>query len=145
MTDGEKEVFKSYLKPKHNVLEWGTGDSTRFMRTLVDRVTSIEHDGAWAEKNPDLECRVVPVYGGYVECPVDWGMKFDIVLIDGRERVACGLAVLYNRLLAPGGTVFVHDWARAKYHSLLERYKIIELVPQPKGRPDKGLVALQPK
>lgn len=47
--------------------------------------------------------------------------SFDVILVDGRFRVACALEAL--RLLAPGGVVLMHDYSpRPHYHVVTKWY-----------------------
>lgn len=148
MSDGEKAVLKSYLKPHHTVLEWGTGESTLFIPPLVSSLVSIEHNGDWLDWHPEFgDVILSPLDGGeYVSCAAEFEEPFDIILVDGRMRVECAKFVHDHGLLAEGGILFVHDWARKKYHKILDFYEIVEVVaPIPANRGDKGLVALRRK
>ena len=53
------------------------------------------------------------------------GAPFDLVLVDGRFRVACALHGA--ALLAPGGHLLVHDfWPRAAYQGpLLRHFEVV--------------------
>lgn len=45
--------------------------------------------------------------------------QFDVILIDGRDRVRCTIASI--PLLKKGGVLLIHDfWNRPKYHSVLQ-------------------------
>ena len=50
----------------------------------------------------------------------------DVVLVDGRFRVAWALAAF--RHLAPGGKLLVHDFERPEYHVLLRFYDMVQKV-----------------
>ena len=140
-----------YLRPEHNVLEWGSGGSTAFYSQFVKSWNSIEHDEQWAKKveiyrkehlqNVVLHTVPVhswsnhPVYGvdgfskdfyKYINLPKAWHRKFDVILVDGRARVDCALSVLKNNLLAAGGVVIIHDWERLSYKPVLLKYNLIE-------------------
>jgi protein O-GlcNAc transferase len=55
--------------------------------------------------------------------------KIDIVLIDGRFRVACLLSVILNTPSAKGVFILFHDfWNREKYHTVLKHVIEIERV-----------------
>ena len=54
----EVEFIKSFLKPDHTMLEWGSGGSTLFFSKLVKEYHSIEHDKTWhgdIQKNIEKE------------------------------------------------------------------------------------------
>jgi hypothetical protein len=123
------------------ILEYGSGGSTVLAAQLGKRVVSVESDKAWADRlaahlQPYPNARVLHVNIGPTE---KWGMpsvpRFhglfhhyplavwdlpdlgepDVVLIDGRFRLACMAAVLL-RARRPT-TVLFHDYARRpEYH-----------------------------
>lgn len=59
----------------------------------------------------------------YVEYPgrVAESKGFDVVIIDGGFRRRCLLVA--SAVLAPGGSVLLHDAQRTHYHRSLENYK----------------------
>jgi len=62
------------------------------------------------------------LWPNYALCPYLHGFDPDLILIDGRFRVACGLAAA---LQAPNATVLIHDYPnRTEYHILERFYKI---------------------
>ena len=62
--------------------------------------------------------------------------SLDVVLVDGRARMACALAAI--PYLAPNGVVVIHDYTwRPHYHGLVEYFNIESTV--------KTLVFLKPK
>lgn len=82
--------------PGIRVFEWGTGNSTMFWSRNAKEVVSVEHDQGWYQKMkrllPDhvrIEYREL-VYGGdYCKVILNENELFDIVVIDGRDRVRC--------------------------------------------------------
>lgn len=57
-------------------------------------------------------------FADYVSAPLDG--QFDVVLVDGRARTSCLKRVHHDDLLAPGGTLFLHDAHRlSQYEGLL--------------------------
>jgi len=56
---------------------------------------------------------------------------FDVVLIDGRARVACALKVL--PYLSPTSTIILHDARRAHYGAILDYYDEIGQVVGQRG------------
>ena len=57
---------------------------------------------------------------------IDAERTYNVILIDGRARVACAVAVLRDELLRDEtGLVMVHDFERSEYHVLLRWYKIL--------------------
>ncbi len=138
-----EEILKN-LKPRR-CLEWGAGYSTLYFPDLLTRDaiwTSIEHEGAWAEKIKDRIKRPgVDVFyikpnhfpwtdkdndgsyddlRDYVNFPDRFG-KFDFILVDGRARKEC-VAKAY-KLVADNGVVVIHDANRVYYHEPFKLYK----------------------
>jgi len=110
------------------VLEWGSGHSTgRFPREAphLKRWVAVEHDAAWyerikgMERHGAVELALVPPDGpasalgeegafkGYIAYPAGLGLKFDLVIIDGKARLDCLRAS--QGMLSPRGIVVLHD------------------------------------
>lgn len=154
MSLNEIDCLSSYLFPTDTVLEWGTGGSTIYFAPKVAYWYGIEHDTSWyflvnknlREQNiPNALTNLVPVplaksvlyydktnvkkdfekYANYVhELNVPY---YDIILIDGRNRIECAKQALEYTILTT--KIFVHDWHREYYHKILKLdYKLIELV-----------------
>lgn len=90
------DLVKSRLSKNMTVFEWGSGNSTLFMAQYAGHVVSIEHNLMWYQRmqeiipsNVRLEfCELM--YGGeYCQKIRREDEKFDIVVIDGRDRVRC--------------------------------------------------------
>jgi hypothetical protein len=65
------------------------------------------------------------LWPNYALCPYMHGDVPELILIDGRFRVACGIVAA---LAAPEAAVFIHDYpARLQYH-ILEQFFLIEEV-----------------
>ena len=61
-------------------------------------------------------------FASYCNAPADRfpSRAFDVVILDGRARVACAAAVLRDRLLrGPSALVVIHDFERPDYHAIL--------------------------
>ncbi len=102
------------------VFEWGSGNSTLWWADRVMRVVSCEHDKAWYEKVRNLlptnaEVSHIPLTGGreYASAILDYVDAFDIVVIDGRDRVNCARNVL--PALKPGGVIVWDNSDRSSY------------------------------
>lgn len=82
------------LKPDFEVFEYGCGNSTLWWSKRVNRIVACEHDRRWmedvqqsAESNIFLRHR--DLGNNYAACIREHEERFDIVLVDGRERVDC--------------------------------------------------------
>lgn len=57
----------------------------------------------------------------YVTAPLRG--QFDVVLVDGRARTSCVKRARHDDLLAPGGTLFIHDAHRPSYHEAFQEFR----------------------
>ena len=140
-----------------NYFEWGAGSSTLLAAKRAQSVTSVEGSRVWADKvrNGSLPSNVNLRYVDigptkafswpiqtnttrsreYIRA-IDAVPPQDVVLVDGRWRVACALRARH-RLTAPNGVVLVHDFDRREYQVLLGPFRQVAR----KG----NLVALRPR
>jgi hypothetical protein len=90
------DFIKERLKKQHTVFEFGSGNSTYFYAKYAGIVVSVEHDKEWYDKivktkpeNAELiYCELVRD-GDYCRVPVKLEEAFDIIIVDGRDRVNC--------------------------------------------------------
>lgn len=89
--------IKDKLMPKQRVFEYGSGNSTLWFASQVKSVVSLEHDLKWYDKmkpsflhfdtisyhHEDLET------GNYAGRIKEFSNEFDIIVIDGRQRIEC--------------------------------------------------------
>lgn len=125
------QLLEDLLEKKTDakVLEFGSGGSTIWISQRTKNLISIEHTAEWYKivqehlnKNPncnpvDLKLLSQP-YDGICENFPD--SFFDIIIVDGRDRVKCVEASI--RVLKPGGILILDDAQRNKYkpaHKLL--------------------------
>jgi hypothetical protein len=94
------------LKDK-TVLEWGSGNSSRFFAQRVKEIFSIEHSFKWIEKmNQCLlsnQHLVTANETNYISKATDIEKKFDIIIIDGILREKC--IEIAPSLLNDGGII----------------------------------------
>ena len=65
-------------------------------------------------------------FAEYIEKPRQYNRTFDLVIVDGRARVAAAESVLTNHLLRDNSSVVVvHDWERNYYKSLLKLFRVV--------------------
>ena len=133
------DAVRRALPPKASVLEFGGGGSTLWLHDLGAEITCVEHDPDWLEtlqKALPSDVRLVlrvPTTTGAVESARPRGTYFDdyvavaddipdesldLVIVDGRARVACGLAAAPK--VKPGGSLLLDDSARPDYADLHE-------------------------
>lgn len=84
------------LNREMRVFEWGMGNSTLFWSQYVAEVVSVESDLEWYQKVSGIVPEnVLPIYcdlqydGEYCRTILGEQGVFDIILIDGRDRVRC--------------------------------------------------------
>ena len=104
-----------------NVFEYGTGNSTLYFASRVQQIISVEHDQRWYDKyHPVLPNNVHSKFIEVDSIKVDYsqaaknaGIRFDILVIDGRKRKEC----LMNSIdaLSPGGIIILDDAERTEY------------------------------
>jgi len=90
------DFIKDRITKQHDIFEFGCGNSTIFYAKNANSVTAVEHDKAWYERNaairiPNVEmiyCGLVRG-GAYSKSAVTTGKKFNIIIVDGRDRVNC--------------------------------------------------------
>ena len=141
MGDKEIQLFKNYIEKCDRYFEWGCGGSTYIVPYKYK--VSIDSSQDWINKiKKDISSNFIYIDIGPVG---DWGMPLitdarfpdyslafreryedtDLILIDGRFRVACALQVF---LSGNEGYVLLHDSHREEYDPIYEFFDIIESV-----------------
>lgn len=106
--------------PDQRVFEFGCGNSTLWWAERTRHVTAVEHHPDWARKVAAdapanvsvLEVELEPD-GEYCRTPTRLESEFDVLIVDGRDRVNCALRSL--SALAPSGVVIWDDSHRRRY------------------------------
>jgi hypothetical protein len=103
-----------------SVFEFGSGGSTLWWAARARQVTAVEHHPAWVEEmRPQLPENVTYihrelVYGGdYCRTAADQGGPFDVIVVDGRDRVNCALHSLET--LSERGVIIWDNSERSRY------------------------------
>lgn len=114
------EFIENRLNQDMIVFEYGGGYSTLFFEKRVKSITSVEHDKYWYEKLSMLVSGKVNLkwteldYGGkYCRKASETGVKYDIIVVDGRDRVNC--CIHGFSALTDSGIVILDDSDRQKY------------------------------
>ncbi len=145
MTDAEVALLERSLKATDRVWEWGSGGSTLWLAKRVRHVTTVEHKGTFAanligdvvqagllnvsvlhipqngyyedgtEDDGDLTS-----FRDYVQCYTGAGV--DVVILDGRARLACAIQVAEHAHVGPSPSmrIFLHDCSRKEYADIIE-------------------------
>lgn len=122
------DFIKGRLTKQHTVFEFGSGNSTFFYAKYAGLVVSVEHDKEWYDKivksKPEnsemIFCELVRG-GDYCHMPVKLEEKFDIIIVDGRDRVNCCKQAV--NALSPNGVVVLDDTEREFYNEGMEFLK----------------------
>ena len=92
--------FIYFIEPRLNnsmkVFEFGSGNSTFWFSNRISNIVSLEHDRQWyiklldkMPKNARLVYKEFTIDGEYANYINETGEKYDLILIDGRDRVNC--------------------------------------------------------
>lgn len=147
MTPNERALFKESLQAARRYFEFGSGGSTVWAVNQGLTVFGVESDDQWVnglKGKLGERCQVKAVDIGPTR---EWGYpvsldnaelfadyskeilnhkgEFDLILVDGRFRVACVMAAIQHILMQAddpeAARIFVHDfWNRPNYHVVLE-------------------------
>jgi len=114
------DFIKTRLNKEMRIFEFGSGSSTLFYAKRVKRVVSVEHDEAWYNKivkskpeNAEMIFSKLERGGDYAQKAVTVAEQFDIIIVDGRDRVNCCKNSI--AALAPGGVIVLDDSERKDY------------------------------
>lgn len=108
------------------MFEYGAGQSTRWWAERVAEVVAVEHHPGWAQSIRDqtpANVTVVHAEQGdrYQRSPLLEGGGFDVVVIDGRDRVACAPHAL--KALTAAGVII---WDNADVRKYAPGIELIE-------------------
>lgn len=124
--------FIDFIKNRLNIdmviFEFGSGNSTLFYSNMVKEVRSVEHSLAWYEKivktlpdNVEINRVDLDIGGYYSRAAINSDIKYDIIIVDGRDRVNCIKnsiqAIKYN------GVIILDDSEREKYLDGIEELR----------------------
>jgi len=119
------EYLRQFDFSRSVVFEFGAGNSTKFWAERAATVFSVEDDSKWfenieASRRPNQTLFLRPERKAYVSCLVEQGRLFDVIVIDGKWRLACVTAA--PDCLAPGGLIILDnsDWFTASARHLRE-------------------------
>jgi hypothetical protein len=111
----EKRLNKSY-----DIFEFGSGYSTLYYAERVKSVTSVEHDKDWYQEikstmptNVNLIYQELNYDGDYCRTTGRTQEKYDLIVVDGRDRVNCVRYSLGS--LKEGGVIILDNSDRDEY------------------------------
>jgi hypothetical protein len=113
-------LLERRLNKTLSVFEYGSGYSTLFYARCVRSVISVEDDQAWyasigSRLPPNASLLFVPndVDGEYCRTIARTGDCFDVVVVDGKDRVNCVKQSM--QALSSRGVIVLDDSQRARY------------------------------
>lgn len=122
------DLLEERLSGDLNLFEYGSGYSTHFFAKRVRSVISVEYDSKWFEQikagapeNLTILFRKEDVDGFYCRSIHDCDGDFDIVVVDGRDRVNCVRQAIGK--LSDRGVIILDDSERDHYASVLRFVK----------------------
>ena len=131
MTQAETAAFTRYRDKSRNYFEFGCGGSTVFCDSPQRRIKSVDNHQEWLNKGPVLEYGN-PADPTQVANFAKYSLAFsqrdpdtDLVLVDGRFRVACALQIVLSDYT---GVVLLHDAQRLEYQPLFKFFSVGERV-----------------
>jgi hypothetical protein len=138
MTEKEIKAFCYFMKPNNIYFEFGAGGSTNIASFYKVLSYSVENDAKWHKllKDNNVSVNYItidlnPKHLGFPDknTKIEEIKKYiqaykkdynaDVILIDGRFRVACALDI-FNKI-RNDTIILIHDYERKEYH-ILEKY-----------------------
>ena len=122
------DFIEDRLDTTMKVFEYGSGNSTLWYADRVAVVIAVEHDKFWYDKvlntmpdNVTLNYQEIDKSGIYAEFAKNLNISFDIVIVDGRERIDC----IKNAVDAihSSGIIILDDSERDKYRKGIDFLK----------------------
>jgi hypothetical protein len=108
------------LRPEMTVFEYGGGNSTLYFGPRVASVTTVEHNREWFDflkSNVPNNCTMLfqelENDGAYCRTAPTIGQRFDIIVVDGRDRVNCARHAV--DALSEKGVIIFDDFERERY------------------------------
>lgn len=90
------DFIKTRINKTQHIFEYGSGSSTLFYAQHAASVTSVEHDKTWFDSivkrkpaNAEMIYCQLESDGEYSKKAALLNKKFDIIIVDGRDRVNC--------------------------------------------------------
>lgn len=115
------DFLQDRLNNSQTVFEFGSGNSTRYFASKCAHITSVEHDKAWYEKgernkpqNATIQYYPLDKDGDYCRAAQKTNKEYDIIIIDGRDRVNCCIQSI--NALTKNGIIILDDSERDKYN-----------------------------
>lgn len=117
---GMTELLKDRLPHELAVFEYGCGLGTLWWATYASVLHAVEHEQPWAKKISETVPDHVSILfrtdeKEYVASIEESGRLYDVIIIDGRDRVRCAERAVSS--LSGKGIIIFDDTNREKYRS----------------------------
>jgi len=119
------KLLEDRLTDNLNIFEFGSGYSTYFYARKVLAVTSVEYDEDWFQliksdlpENVNLIYKAKDVDGDYCRIIGTANEQYDVVIVDGRDRVNCVKQSI--SALSAKGIILLDDSQRERYKEGIE-------------------------
>lgn len=116
------DFIEKRISPDLDVFEFGCGNSTLWWARRLRRIISVEHDPLWHSRtkanlpvNAELILVELDYAGRYSNAINATGHRFDIVVVDGRDRVNCVRNSVNS--LTDRGVIILDNSDRENYRS----------------------------
>ncbi|MEE1884663.1 FkbM family methyltransferase [Pedobacter flavus] len=114
------DFIQDRIKKSHLIFEYGSGSSTKYYALRAASVVSVEHDKEWFEKvkkespsNAEIIFCALSKNGEYSKMAKSTQHKFDLIIVDGRDRVNCCINSV--EALSESGVIVLDDSERMEY------------------------------
>ena len=122
------KFLRDRLTKDLSLFEFGSGQSTIFYARLVKHVTSVESEEPWFQlvkktmpENVQLIYQPEDTDGKYCRSVRVSGQKYDVIVVDGRDRVNC--VRQSTEALSERGVLLLDDSHRDKYADAISHLK----------------------
>ena len=119
------DFLVKHVRKDMSVFEYGCGHSTLWWAARVREVIACDHDPDWiarirprAPANVTFRHMALEYDGAYSRVVAEYPGRFDVVVIDGRDRVNCARHAITG--LKPDGVIVWDDTAREEYRPGLD-------------------------
>lgn len=120
VTYGFIDFISDRLNKNMDIFEYGSGNSTLWYAKKVNTVISVEHDKKWFEaikknmpNNANINYEELVYNGNYSKFSSNLNKNFDVIIVDGRDRVNCVKNAIKN--LKESGVIVLDDSERESY------------------------------
>ncbi|KJJ38425.1 hypothetical protein MB09_09065 [Aequorivita vladivostokensis] len=122
------DFIENRLNKNMIIFEYGSGNSTIYYSSKVKKVYTVEHDIDWFNKVSQTLPKNVMIenveleYGGeYSLTSQKKDLKFDVIIVDGRDRVNCIINSIES--LKDNGVLILDDSERISYQLGIDKLK----------------------